>query len=161
MVDGSPLFFKRFAELLGDDNTSDEFIQNEILTALVRSDIPQNMQLMVDDTLQQVINWESKLESFIGIYNSEKINEKKYSKEWIIGLFNRLKMVQSVNEASFPYLESTKISLVVPTDKLISDITENYNLHRYCSQSVETTVVNGNHLSILHNVELSKFINSL
>lgn len=160
MVDGSPLFFKRFAESLGDANTSEDFIQNEILTALVRSDFPEKHPFVLDNALEAT-NWESKLEAFIDFYNFEKTFEKKYSKEWIVALFYRLKMVQSLNEASFPFLESTKISLVVPTDKLISDIPENYNLNRYCSQSVETIVVNGNHLSILHNVELSNFINSL
>lgn len=160
MVDGSPLFFKRFADSMGDAYSSDELAQNEILTALVRTDFPEKHQFVLDNVLDGT-DWESKLEGFINFYNSEKTFEKKYSKDWIIALFNRLKLVQSLNEASFPYLKSTKISLVVPTDKIFSDITENYNLSRYCSQSVETTVVIGNHLSILHNIELSKFINNL
>lgn len=159
MIDGSPLFFQSFTESLGHVNTSDEQIQNEILTSLVRMDFPDRYQDILRNALTGA-DWEEKLENFIKFYRSEKSFERKYTKAGLIALFRRFKMIQTVNEASFPYLESSKISLVVPSDKLINDIHENYNLSRFCSQSVETFVINGNHLSILQSVELSKFINS-
>lgn len=159
MIDGSPLFFKRFTDSLGHTNTANEQIQNNILTSLVRMDFPDRYQDILKNLLTGV-NWEEKLENFMKFYRSEKSFERKYSKAGLVSLYQRFKMIQTVNETAFPYLKSSKISLVVPSDKLISDIDENYNLSRYCSQSVETLVINGNHVSILQSVELSKFINS-
>lgn len=159
MIDGSPLFFKRFTEFLGHVDSSDEYIQNEILTSLVRMDFPENHQAMLTKTLSET-SWDAKIDSFISFYANEQSYNKKYSREWMTALYQRFKMVQTINEASFSYLKSSRISLVVPSDKLISDINEDYNLHRYSSQAVPTLVVKGNHVSILHNSELSKFINS-
>lgn len=160
MIDGSPLFFKHFATSLGSLETPDEFIQNEILSTLVRMDFPEKHQEIMKEALSGV-DFESKVESFITFYQSSKNFERKYSKDWIVALFKRFKMAQTLNETSFSYLKSTKISLVVPSDKLLNDLPEDYNLNRYCSQTVETLVINGNHLSILQHIELSKFINSL
>lgn len=159
MIDGSPLFFKRFTEYLGHANTNDEQIQNEILTSLVRVDFTERYQEVFKEALSGA-DLEEKLDSFLKFYRSEKSFEQKYSKTGLVALFKRFKMIQSLSETSFPHLKSTKISLVVPSDKLISDITENYNLDQYSSQSVETLVINGNHLSILQSIELSNFINS-
>lgn len=160
MIDGSPLFFKHFSESLGGTEAPEEFIQNEILTTLVRMDFPEKHQEIMKDALSGS-DFESKLDSFIAFYQSSKSFERKYSKEWIVALFRRFKMAKTLNEAAFSYLKSTKISLVVPSDKLFNDLPEDYNLNRYCSQTVDTLVINGNHLSILQHAELSKFINSL
>lgn len=160
MIDGSPLFFKCFTEFLGHADTSDEHIQDEILTSLVRLDFPENYQEIMENTLSEG-DWEAKLESFIKFYDGEKSFNKKYSKEWIIALFRRFKMAQTLNEDSFPHLNSSKMTLVVPSEKLVPDIADNYNLNQFCSQIVEILVLNGNHVSVLHNAELPKFINSL
>lgn len=159
MIDGSPLFFQRFTESLGHASTADDKIQNEILTSLVRMDFPDRYQEILKEALTGA-DWEEKLENFLKFYRSEKSFERKYSKAGLVALFRRFKMIQTVNETSFSYLKSSRISLVVPSDKLISDIAENYNLSRYSSQSVETLVINGNHLSILQSAELPNFINS-
>lgn len=159
MIDGSPLFFKRFVENIAQIDTSDEVVLVQILTALIRIDFQDRYHEVLKIALAGN-DAEEKVENFMRFYDSEPNFQKKYTKEWVTGLFNRFKMILILNESSFPYLKSSKISLVVPSEKLITGLAENYNLNRYCSQNVETLVVNGNHLSILQNAELSKFINS-
>lgn len=160
MIDGSPSFFKHFTEFFGHSDTSDELIQNEILTSLVQIDFPNSYQEIMKNHLAGR-DWGTKIDSFIKIYDKEKNFAKKYSKDFIFALFRRLKMAQTLNEASFSKLKSSKMSLIVPNDKLVPDIEENYNLHQYCSDQIQTLVLTGNHVSILHNIDLSKFINSL
>lgn len=160
MIDGSPLFFKHFTETHSSTDVPDEFIQNEILSTLVRMDFPEKHQEIMKESLSG-LDFESKLDSFIAFYQSSQNFERKYTKDWIVALFKRFKMAQTLNEASFSYLKSTKISLVVPNDKLFTNLPEDYSLNRYCSQSIETLVINGNHLSILQHADLSNFINSL
>lgn len=160
MIDGSPLFFKRFTEFLGHANLPNEHIENEILTGLLRMDFPDDYE----NILKNVIvgdEWSAKLDSLMTFYDTKSGLHRKYTKEWIQALAKRSIMTKAVNEASFPHLKSSKISLVVPNDKLLPDLIENYNLNLYCSENVETLVLNGNHVSILHNDELPKFINSL
>jgi pimeloyl-ACP methyl ester carboxylesterase len=158
MIDGSPLFFKRFTESLGSVDAPDEAIQHEILKTLIRIDFPGNYPEVMATLTGQ--SWEQELENFLKIYVKERNLNRKYSKDSIVGLFNRMKMSRVSSEASFPFLQATKISLVVPSEKLVNDITENYDLNRYSSQSVEVLTVNGNHLSILQSADLSNFINS-
>lgn len=159
MIDGSPLFFKRFVENLAPTDTSDDLILVQILTALIRIDFQDRYHEVLKIALAGNDS-EEKVDNFMRFYDSEPNLKKKYTKEWVTGLFNRFKMTQNMNESSFPYLKSSKISLVVPSEKIIAGLAEDYNLNRYCSQKVETLVVNGNHLSILQNAELAKFINS-
>lgn len=155
MIDGSPLFFKRFSELWGLIDNLDEYIQNEILKGLLRIDFPDNYEELSKNTLSG-LQWETKLDEFMKIYEGQ---DDKYTTDWIIALFNRFKMTHLLDEASFPYLNSTKMSLMVPSEKLIVDIAENYNLNQYCA-SVEILILKGNHVSILQNTEISQFANS-
>lgn len=158
MIDGSPLFFKRLTESLGLVNAPDEAIHNEILKNLIRIDFPSNYEAVMKRTLSGR-NWSEKLENFLQLNAKESLN-RKHSMSSIVGVFNRIKMSRVSNEASFPFLNATKIALVVPSEKLVNDIPENYDLNRYSSQNVECFTVNGNHTSIFKSSELSNFINS-
>ncbi|CRL02266.1 CLUMA_CG015087, isoform A [Clunio marinus] len=162
MVDGSPTFFKRFTKFLGHSDTNDASIQREILTSLIHMEFPDNHEDIASEVFSKP-DLNTKLESFINLYETMHNfkRKKKYSKEWIIALFKRFKMVQALNENSFPTLESSRMSLVVPSEKLFNDISINYDLNLYTLNDIQTLVIDGNHVSILHNLELPKFLNCL
>lgn len=159
MVDGSPLFLKLLNESLSPVDTPDEAILQEILETLIRMDFPSSHTEVMKKALTGA-NWDDRLESFLK-FNSETSVERKYSRETIVGLFNRLKMGRVLDEASFSALSGTKISLVLPSEKLITDITADYGLSWISSETVESVTMKGNHVSILKSMEVIKFVRSL
>lgn len=159
MVDGSPLFLKLLNESLSPVDTPDEAILQEILETLIRMDFPSSHTEVMKKALTGA-NWDDRLESFLK-FNSETSVERKYSRETIVGLFNRLKMGRVLDEASFSALSRTKISLVLPSEKLITDITADYGLSWISSETVESVTMKGNHVSILKSMEVIKFVRSL
>lgn len=160
MIDGSPLFFKHFSDAITPVSVPREYVQNEILRSLINLDYAETSDEIYKTALIGT-NFEEKLESFIKFSNSDKRSNKKYSKTSIEALINRLWMTGELQLDSFPVLESIKMFLIVPTEKLFEGLPEDYDLSQYSSCKVPTTTITGNHLSIVNSSELSEFIKKI
>lgn len=161
MIDGSPLFFRKFTDNVAKVVTSEENGQNEILVTLIRIDFPGEDNQEVIKNIFSVSDWNLKLDVFMKFHES-KLNFKRIdSRDYITAIMERFKMANDLQLDSFPRLEKSKISIVQPSDLLVVDIDETYGLQENSSFSVETLKITGNHSSILETNDLFEFINKL
>jgi hypothetical protein len=156
-IDGSPLMHKIFRDEIASAAGPGDTLQDAVLMSLIHVEYPDN-QIEIAKTALQGVTWDEKLESFVKFSNTDKLSKKKYSKSLIQGLTNRMLMVQSIDLESFPVLESTELSVVVPTEKMVEGLPADLGLGRYTTKQVQASTLHGNHNSLLRNPELLKFL---
>lgn len=168
LVDGSPNYLKRMAQgLLRTTKIEDstDVLIMVVFSQFCRSEFRNNFIAK----LSQFSDVEQKIDLVMEFLSTEI--KDKYSVEYIkklaVAIMNRLKVVIGLN------LEDGKISdvmenklkspitLIRPTQASFTDIDEDYSLHRYTEQEVNIKYVEGNHLTVLENPELTDIINSL
>lgn len=160
LIDGSPLFFQKFSETIGQFITSEEIGQNEILATLIRIDYPNDSE-EVTRNISLAFDWNSKLDVFMKFYETKLNFKRNDSRDYITAILERFKMIQNLNLNHFPKLEKSKIKLFTPSDKLVKDIDETYGLQEISSTVIETILLTGNHVSILETAELFENINRI
>lgn len=159
MIDGSPMFFKKIADA-EYSNITDEDIQNQFLTILVKKDFP-NEYIEIIQNILMTTHWDTKVDSFLKFQKEKENFYRKDSKQYINAIFGRIKIMKELDVESFPCLETSNCILVLPADKIRDDMDENYSLIRYCKLGVETITFKGNHISVLENIELTEQINKM
>lgn len=168
LVDGSPNYLKRMAQgLLRTTKIEDhtDVLIMVVFLQFCRSELRDEFIAK----LSQMNDFEQKIDLVMEFLSAEI--KDKYSVEYIkklaVAIMNRLQVVIGLN------LEDGKISdvmanklkspitLIRPTQASFTDIDEDYSLHRYTELDVDIKYVDGNHLTVLENPELTDIINSL
>lgn len=161
LIDGSPLFFQKYAENIIKSYATEELGQIEMLSTLIRIDFPQGNEEILKSVLVAA-DWDSKLDVFMKFHESNKNSTKQYSRHFITAILRRLKMMGVTESSQFSQVKISNISLVKPTDKfLTADIGEFYGLESYSSSEIEVVTIDGNHISVLESQELFNFINRI
>lgn len=150
----------KIAQLVETNQTSDEEVQNQLITALIRLNYPDNFFDVAKEIFMET-TWDSKMDKFMKIQETNQKFYRKDTKEFITAILQRFKIINKLSEAEFPSLESTQLTLITPADKLFPDIDENYDLKSYSARNIETATFKGNHVSILETVELSDYVNNI
>lgn len=159
LIDGSPLFFQRYAESITKSVSSNESGQNEILATLIRLDFPKDNAVVLKDIFLAA-DWDSKLDVFMKFHESTN-SKKTYSRDFITAILKRFKMMEALDLSIFSHIKVSKLSLVKPSHKMVMDIDEFYGLNSYCTSDIEAITINANHISVLENDELFSFINKI
>jgi hypothetical protein len=154
-VDGSPLLIKTCRGMVA--SVADDSFPDAVLRRLRTMEYPDKQQEILQ-AINEAVTWEEKLESFVKLSNSDMRSTKKYSKNLIVGLINRLVMTQTVDLDSFPSLDSTEISVVVPSQKLLEGFFEDLGFSQYTNKKVQSSTVQGNHLTVISSPELFKLL---
>jgi thioesterase domain-containing protein len=160
ILDGSPLLFKRITEAIAPADTRNEVLQDEILNILMSLNYPESKEQTYKTALSGT-SWEEKLESFMVFSKPNKQSKKRLTKASIKVLYNRLIIVRELDVDSLPVLQTTKMTLVVPTEKFFKDLPTDYNLSRYFIQKIDTMTCNGNHISVLKSSDFSNLVSKL
>lgn len=97
--------------------------------------------------------------------------KSKYSKEYLynitVAILNRLKLIVAldVGKDEMAGLLDTKlkspITLIRPTEVSFTDIEEDYNLNKFSENEVNVKYVDGHHLTVLENIELTNMLNEI
>lgn len=160
LIDGSPLYFQKYADSISKSVSSNDSGQNEILSTLIKIDYPKdNAEVMKNIFL--AADWDSKMDVFMKFQESNSRSNKKYSKELITAIFKRFKMMEGMDLSIFSHIKVSKLSLVKPSHKLVMDIDEFYGLNSYSTSDIEAVTINANHVSVLESNELYNFINKI
>ena len=160
LIDGSPLYFSKYAEQITKSVSSNESGQNEILSVLIRIDFPtDNSEVLRNIFLAP--DWDSKLEVFMKFHELNLNSKKQYSKDFISAILKRFKMMEGMDLSLFSHIKVSKLSLVKPTRKLVMDVDEFYGLNNYSESEVEAITIDANHISVLDSEELFTFINKI
>ena len=169
LIDGSPEYLSK--------------LMNGIFQAVhVLDGIENDMFMMIfahfcnpdsaEDFVKKLVtcdNISSKLEC-LGEFASPEYKDK-YSKEYLqnmaVAILNRVKLIANLNVEKDKMTDildtklKSEITLIRPTEVSFADIDEDYNLNKYTEQKVNIKYVEGHHLSVLENIELTKILNEI
>lgn len=168
LIDGSPNHLFRLAQGLHRSIQTDN-PENDLIMILFAHFLSNDRTESFTKKLTACNNLSMKIEVIGEFVSSEfKTNYTKQYLHNIIGaMLNRLKLVMKLNfeNDSMAGILDAKlksiITLIRPTQASFTDITEDYDLHKYTEQKVNVKYVDGNHLTVLENIELTHILNGI
>lgn len=160
-IDGSILLFKRFLKhVMPSIEATNENIQHFLIEQLAYEILPDAQPKIIQKILLEEKTWEDRLNKYVSLMPT-----KEYSHEYLrdigYGLQNRFKIVLSSDENYTADKIKSNIILIRPTVSWGVDIDNDYRLSQYTDGTVTVTSIEGNHLSILDNVQLYETINHI
>lgn len=160
-VDGSISLFKRFLKVkMPNMEPTDENVQNFLVAQIAFEILPE----LHPDAIGQVILEQKTMEDRIDKYVS-LMKAREYSNDYVknmgFGIINRFKMVLAEQESYSGEKIQSNITLIRPSTYLVADIDNDYQLNQYTSGQVFVKSIEGNHLTVLDNVELYETINEI
>ncbi|XP_055306391.1 fatty acid synthase-like [Sitodiplosis mosellana] len=165
LVDGSPEYLFRLAKGICQSGHVEGNIENDLFMILFSHFCdPESVEDFVKG-LVACPNIPAKLECLAKFVSSEYKN--KYSTEYlhdmIVAILNRLKLI--VEEDVMDNILDTKLKasiiLIRPTEVSFADINADYNLNKYSEHEVNVKYVEGHHLTVIENVELTNILNEI
>lgn len=154
LIDGSPEFIKKLMiKYFGE--VTDENMSTMIISFILLQLAPGEKQ---EDIIKKLTNLPSDEKYKILKEYVEK--HSKYSADYMVnltnGMMNRLKIAYN-----YQFTEKLKspILLIRPKDISLTDVAEDYDLAKMTSGKVDVKFVEGNHTTILDNLELVQMVN--
>lgn len=158
-IDGSVTVFKRGMKKVMP-NIDVEFDEHVILATVVSHAMPE---VPFDVIVQKFAENKSWDEQFDVLYNMAAKGE--YSLEYLkaisVGVMHRVKMCMRESDEYGGERIQSNITLIRPTTNLVSDVENDYNLKQYTNGRVFVSFIEGNHVSMLDNVQLYQIINNI
>lgn len=172
IIDGAPRYLIKLLHGLRRNTSQTDNLENDLImilfTHLCNAD-------QLDGFIKRLTNCD-KLSSKVELIGDFVTPEMKatYSAKYLfnvtVAVLNRLKALVKFNvqldhtDELTAVMESklkSPITLIRPTQTSIADISEDYDLHKYSECEVCVKYVDGNHLTVIENVELSNILNDL
>lgn len=168
LIDGSPEYLFRLSEGLhrsvqtgNHENNLFMILYTHFCSSESLGDFVKTLQAC--DTLLSKIN-------LLSQYVSTEF-KTNYSKQYLnnitVAILNRLKIIMRMSEnteAMFGVMDTklkSSITLIRPTQASFTDIVEDYDLRNYSEQDVTIKYVEGHHLSVLENTDLTNILNEV
>lgn len=160
-TDGSVSLFKRYlAAIMPNLEPTTENIQNFLLVQLAFEVLPE----ITPDAIAKVIleggTFDERADKYISLVTNPEYSHA-YLKEFGYGLMNRVRMVMNENEEYSGDRIQSNITLIRPQTNLVIDIDNDYNLKQYTNGQVFVSFIEGNHLTMLDNIQLYQIINNI
>lgn len=160
-IDGSVTVFKRGMNLLMPKiGQSDENLENYILMHIAFELLP-DLQM---DVLQKILfehkTWDERSDAILKLVTQPEYS-RVYLKNIGIGILNRIKMIMKESDEYSGERIRSSITLIRPTTHLVPDIENDYHLKQYTSGRVLVSFIEGNHMTMLDNIQLYQIINSI
>lgn len=172
IIDGSPRYLVKLLQGIRRSTSQTENLENDLIM-ICFAHFCNSDQL--DEFIKKLANCNdlSSKEELIADFVSAEFKSTysaKYLVNLIVAVLNRLKALAKFNISLDNTDELTTvldaklkspITLIRPTQTVISDIPEDYDLHKYSECEINVRYLDGNHLTVIDNVELSDILNSL
>jgi hypothetical protein len=157
-IDGSPQYINRIAHKYSIEGNRDKFKNGVAL--LTFDTLKHNFDdSIVKEAFESQGNWIEKLKRLIQNINGKFSFDIEYVTKTTEAVENRLKICQNTKDDSFSQLNSTKIFLTRASKPAITGIHKDYGLAKLCNIPIKIIMLEGDHVTILNNLELRKFIN--
>lgn len=137
-----------------------ENIQDFLLEQLAYEILPEQRPDVIKNVLNEEKNWEDRMNKYISLMSKQEFSDK-YLREIGYGLQNRFKIVLNENEEYTGEKLQSNITLIRPATGFGVEIDNDYRLTKYTNGSVFVSFIDGNHLSMLDNVQLYEIINDI
>ncbi|KAG5883963.1 hypothetical protein JTB14_031788 [Gonioctena quinquepunctata] len=156
MIDGAPDVFIDMICSFPDDSevVFETFLMSEIIGTYSKNAI-------LSDIIQKLMeesSTEKRIEYVANILDDELPFSRELIRKFLRGLIKRLKALKTYNP---PSDIRSKILLFKSGEEFINNVLPDWGLSKLFGKSVEVLTFEGNHVSILENVDLVKKIESL
>ncbi|XP_060532677.1 fatty acid synthase-like isoform X2 [Cylas formicarius] len=152
-IDGSPELMRKLVQMLDAD--SDEKLQNSLLIHITMLYLSYDLITKHMETLLKCNTFEEKLELVQNVLGDKSFQSPETLKQSITGVYKRLRAI-TLFEADFR-LKST-VMLFKASHSSIEMNEEDYGLSKICSAPVTVRQFDGNHLTVLENMELARAV---
>lgn len=169
LIDGSPDYLFKLADGVHKATKIHDNLEDNLIMILFMHFCGSDHSDVFVTKLMKCKSLSTKIELISEFISSEfKANySKKYLLNHIEAILNRLKIVMSLNVEANELtdivgnkLKST-ITLIRPTHASFTKIADNYELHKYTQHKVNVKFIDGNHLSMLENIDLANILNDI
>lgn len=160
-IDGSVTVFKRGMNLfLPKIGQSDENLENYILMHMAFELVP-DLQM---DVLQKIIfehkTWDEQIAEIVKLVDQPEYSSV-YLKNIGVGILNRIRMIMKESDEYSGERIQSNITLIRPTAHLVPDMENDYHLKQYTNGRVLVSFIEGDHMTMLDNIQLYQIINSI
>jgi fatty acid synthase len=158
-LDGSPQYIHRLSHKFSLEGNEEQFKSGVAMITfdILRSHIDESI---VKEAYETHESWEDKLRAMMEKSNGTFSFDIEFIQRNIMNaVANRLKICQNTKDDYFSQLNSTKIFLTRASKPAITGIHKDYGLARLCNIPLKINMLEGDHVTILNNLELRKFIN--
>lgn len=161
IIDGSAQFIHKFAKSMLDDS-SDDNIESKVILRCIQLLFPDDF---VDFSKKVFVqkSWETRLDAFVDIFESTEHTSQysaAYGRKMLSSLVQRIKIIIDADKIELQKLKFTPISLIKPKTAYNFEVDEDYGLGKFSNEKVKVSLVDGNHATILKNIELSSLLNN-
>ncbi|KAG5679912.1 hypothetical protein PVAND_009448 [Polypedilum vanderplanki] len=157
-VDGSPSVLSKAVSLHLENKNEKDFYDSVLCyTATI---ITQNVDKEELDAITKEDTWENKLNKFFECVSSQKTFRKETLRVTMKSVVNRILIMKNDAE-KLEVLKNTKCALIKPSEEIIANQKDNYDLDKYFKQEVKIINLEGDHNSILENEKLPQILNDL
>lgn len=161
-VDGSPVLVKKLIQnFVKSTDVTSEKIQLELIFNIMQVAFPGENLENIRSKMEEVETWESKLEKFSEFIKwSQHVINVEHLTTLLNGIYNRTYGAHCIETDNVVKIKSP-IVLVRPTDSVVTDIDEDYELQKFTDGLVTLKFIDGNHQSMLENPNLIEIINEM
>ncbi|XP_045465555.1 fatty acid synthase-like [Harmonia axyridis] len=155
-IDGAPDMLSLMCEQEMKTGSEAEF-ETIILCHLMALYLPYDIILKNREKIYRCNTFDERMLVAHKISAHDATHSPQYQKKVAVGFYTRLKELRTY-EPDYPKIIST-VRLFKPSTLSVQNFAEDYNLSRLCSNTVEVTLFEGNHITILDNPSVAEAIN--
>lgn len=160
-TDGSVTLFKRYIQaLMPNLEPTNENIEIFLLIQLAYEILPEITPEAITKVLLESKSFDERADKYISLMTNSQYS-RGYLKDFGTGLVNRVKMVMTESEEYTGERIQSNITLIRPQTNLVVEIDDDYNLKQYTNGQVCVSFIEGNHLTMLDNIQLYQLINTI
>lgn len=172
LIDGSPKYLLKLMEGIRRNASQTDNIENDLIMILYTHFCSCDH---IDGFVKKLTNCDSisrkvaLVTEFVSTEFKETYSEK-YLIDVVVAVLNRLRSLVQLNKKMNESDELTAviggqlksaITLIRPTQTSVADIAEDYDLNKYSENDVNIKYLDGDHLTVIENIELSNILNDL
>lgn len=158
-IDGSASVFKG-GMTKKMPNIDVEFDERLILTHIVAHAMPELPFDAIAKKFAEQNEWDEQFDALFSM-SPKREYSVGYLKSISVGVMHRIKMCMGVSDVYSEKRIQSNITLIRPTTHLVPDVENDYNLKQYTNGRVLVSFIEGNHFSMLDNVQLYQIINNI
>lgn len=165
LIDGAPVYLKRLESAITKSTSKDGNIEDVLIMLAFFNLCSGEQTEKFTAQLQECDSWANKM-NLLHYYMPDSIKlaySMPYFNKMIAAMSNRLKAVTKLNidgDAADKIIKlQSPITLIRPTQASFTDIPDDYDLSKLTTRPIDLRYVQGNHLTMLDNLEVTQIIN--
>ncbi|KAK4877916.1 hypothetical protein RN001_010422 [Aquatica leii] len=159
LIDGALEMFREVVEQQYPGSDSKPVLETIILANLMQLYLPVDVVTAHKETLVKFETLEERVNYTVGLAPNEVPHSKEYQERVCYKSCFRMSTLFTY-QPNFDKIQSPVI-LFKPSQPSLENFDEDYRIQKYCENTIEIRVAEGNHLTILKNLDLANIVNNL